>query len=78
MTTPLMKTFLQNAKRWLPGAIISITLIVVILQTVDVNEVIVELRKANRTFIIIAGILSAIWLMVRGIVWRTLLQNRPS
>ena len=73
-----MKTFLQNAKRWLPGAIISITLIVVILQTVDVNEVIVELRKANRTFIIIAGILSAIWLMVRGIVWRPLLQNRPS
>ncbi len=73
-----MKTFLQKSKRWLPGALISIALIAVILNAVDINEVLTALRDANHKLIIIAGILSVIWLMVRGIVWRTLLQNRPS
>jgi len=73
-----MKTFLRNAKRWLPGAIISITLIVVILKAIDINKVITALREADYRLILIAGILTIIWLIVRGIVWRTLLQNRPS
>jgi uncharacterized protein (TIRG00374 family) len=73
-----MKNFFQNAKRWLPGAVVSTALIVLILRAVDIKLVIEELRNANHTFIIIAGISSAIWLMVRGVVWRTLMQNRPS
>ena len=73
-----MKTFLQNAKRWLPGAIVSIALIALVLRAVDIKLVAEELRNANYTLIIIAGILSAIWLMVRGMVWRTLLRNIPS
>ncbi len=73
-----MKNFLQNAKRWLPGAIVSIALIVLVLNAVNIQEVGKELRNANYTLIIIAGILSAIWLMVRGLVWCTLLRNIPS
>ncbi len=73
-----MKNFLQNAKRWLPGAIVSIALIVLVLNAVDIQEVGKELHNANYTLIILAGILSAIWLMVRGMVWRTLLRNIPS
>ncbi len=73
-----MKNFFQNAKRWLPGAVVSTALLVLILRAVDIKLVIEELRNANHTFIIIAGISSAIWLMVRGVVWRTLMQNRPS
>ena len=73
-----MKTFLQNAKRWLPGAIVSIALIALVLNAVDIKKVGEELRNANHMLIIIAGVLSAIWLMVRGMVWRTLLRNIPS
>ena len=68
----------KNAKRWLPGAIISIGLIALVLNAVDIKEVGEELRNANYSLIIIAGVLSALWLMVRGQVWRTLLRNIPS
>lgn len=73
-----MKTFLQNAKRWLPGAIISLALVAVILNAVDLPSTWRAIRAANYTLLLAAAILSAIWLMVRGIVWRTLLKNRPS
>jgi uncharacterized protein (TIRG00374 family) len=73
-----MKTFLQNAKRWLPGAIISITLIVVILNAVDIPKTIAALREANLMLLLMAAALALIWLMVRGIVWRTLLRDIPS
>ena len=73
-----MKTFLQKSKRWLPGAIISIALIAFILNAVDIPTTIAALRDANHTLLLIAAVFSVIWLMVRGIVWRTLLQNIPS
>ncbi len=73
-----MKNFLQNAKRWLPGAIISIALIAVILNAVDIPKTIAALRDANHTLLLIAALFTILWLMVRGVVWRTLLQNIPS
>lgn len=73
-----MKNFFQNAKRWLPGAIVSIALLMLVLRAIDIQQVGEELRNANYTLIIIAGVLSIIWLMVRGLVWRTLLRNTPS
>ncbi len=73
-----MKSFLQNAKRWLPGAIISLALIAVILNAVDLPSTWKDIRAANYTLLLAAAILSAIWLLVRGVVWRTLLKNRPS
>ena len=73
-----MKTFLQKSKRWLPGALISIALIAIILNAVDIRSTVTAIRDANYKLLIIAAFLSASWLMVRGIVWRTLLQNRSS
>ncbi len=73
-----MKNFLQNAKRWLPGAIISIALIAVILNAVDIPKTIAALRDANHTLLLIAALFTILWLMVRGVVWRTLLRNIPS
>ena len=73
-----MKTFLQSSKRWLPGAIISIALIAFILNAVDIPTTIAALRDANHTLLLIAALASVAWLIVRGIVWRTLLQNIPS
>lgn len=71
-----MKNFLQNTKRWLPGALISIALIAVILNAVDIPKTISALRDANYLYLLAAALVSIGWIFVRGIVWRTLLQNR--
>ena len=68
----------KNAKRWLPGAIISIGLIILVLKAVDLNEIAAAFKAANLTYILLGGLVSAIWILVRSQVWRTLLQNRPS
>ena len=73
-----MKNFIQNTKRWLPGAVISIALIAFILNAVDIPKTVSAFRKANLFYLLIAALLSIIWLLVRGVVWRTLLQNIPS
>jgi uncharacterized protein (TIRG00374 family) len=73
-----MKTFLQKSKRWLPGAVISIALIAVILNAVDIPKTIAALRDANHALLLIAALLTLLWLIVRGAVWRTLLRDIPS
>ena len=73
-----MKTFLQNAKRWLPGALISIILIAIILNAVDLPTTIKAIRSANYTLLLIAFILNIFWLIVRAKVWQTLLKNVTS
>jgi hypothetical protein len=69
---------MKDAKRWLPGAIISIGLIAVILYFVDLQEMADALRNANYAMLTIALALGFIWMAVRAQVWRTLLRNRPS
>ena len=73
-----MKTFLQKSKRWLPGAIISIALIAVILNAVDLPSTLDALRSANYKLLLIAALLNVLWLLVRGKVWQTLLRDIPS
>lgn len=71
-----MRAFLSSAKRWLPGALISILLIGAILYFVDLSQVVNAIRSADYGLLAIAGVLSFAWLFVRGIVWRTLLRDR--
>ncbi|MBI2758705.1 MAG: flippase-like domain-containing protein [Chloroflexi bacterium] len=71
-----MSQFLKIAKRWLPGALVSILLIAAILYFVDIPKMIAAIRSADYRFIALALVLSFAWLAVRGIVWRTLLRNR--
>ena len=73
-----MSQKLKDAKRWLPGAIISILLIAGILYFVDFSETLEAIRKAEYIFLLMALPLSFIWMAVRAIVWRTLLRNRAS
>jgi glycosyltransferase 2 family protein len=65
-------------RRWLPGAIISIILIIAILSVVHLRAVADAIRHANCFFLAIAMVLSFIWIAVRAQVWRTLLRDRPS
>ena len=68
----------NSSRRWLPGAVISLALLAVILYFVDLNAVWIALRKADYRFLLLALVGSIAWLMVRGIVWWTLLQKKPS
>ncbi len=69
---------MKDAKRWLPGALVSILLIAGILYFVDFRQMAEAFRSANYLILTVALSLSFLWMAVRGIVWRTLLRNRAS
>ncbi len=71
-----MPSFLKDAKRWLPGAIISIVLIAAILYFVDIPKVIAAIGAADYRILALAAVLAYAWMFVRAIVWRTLLRGR--
>ncbi len=73
-----MSSFLKDAKRWLPGAIVSVLLIAAILYFVDLPKVVAAIRAANYRILAFAAVLSLSWMFVRAMVWRTLLQDRAS
>jgi len=73
-----MRAFLSSAKRWLPGALISILLIAAILYFVDLAQVVKAIRSADYGLLVLAGILAFAWMFLRAVVWRTLLRDRAS
>lgn len=73
-----MPSFLKDAKRWLPGAVVSVLLIAAILYFVDIPKVIAAIRSADYRILAVAAVLSLSWMFIRAMVWYTLLQNRAS
>ena len=73
-----MANIWKSARRWLPGVVISLIAILVIIHFVDLNRFIAAIRAANYWLILLSVVISIIWLLVRGIVWRTLLRERAS
>ncbi|HEY3313092.1 MAG TPA: lysylphosphatidylglycerol synthase transmembrane domain-containing protein [Anaerolineales bacterium] len=73
-----MPRFLKDFRRMLPGIIISAILVAVILYFVDLRQTFAAIRAANYGLLLIVLFLGVLWLMVRGLVWRTLLRNRAS
>ena len=69
---------MKDAKRWLPGVVISLGLIAAILYFVDLRKMADALRNANYVLLAIALILGFVWIAVRAQVWRTLLRDKPS
>ena len=69
---------MKDAKRWLPGAIISILLVAAILYFVDLRAMVDAIRNANYVYLGIALAVGFVWMAMRAIVWRTLLRNRAS
>jgi uncharacterized protein (TIRG00374 family) len=67
---------MKDAKRWLPGALISILFVAAILYFVDLPEMFAAIRSADYRFIALSLVLSFTWLWVRAIAWRTLLRER--
>lgn len=69
---------MKDAKRWLPGAVISLLLIAAILYFVDLRAMLDAIRNANYALLAIAVAIGFVWMAVRAVVWRTLLRDRPS
>ena len=69
---------MKEAKRWLPGAIISLVLIAAILYFVDLPRMFTAIRAADYGILAVATLLAFLWMFVRAIVWRTLLRERAS
>jgi len=69
---------MKDAKRWLPGALVSILLIAAILYFVDIPTMLTAIRNANYALLGIAIVIGFLWIAIRAIVWRTLLRNRAS
>ena len=69
---------MKDAKRWLPGALVSIILIAAILSVVDLRAVADAIRHANYFYLLFAVALSFLFIAIRAQVWRTLLRDKPS
>jgi len=69
---------MKDAKRLVPGAVISIALIAAILYFVDLRAMVEAIKHANYGILGIAFVIGFIWMGVRAQVWRTLLRNRAS
>lgn len=67
---------LKNVKSWLPGLIISVVFIGGILLLVDVRQLIDAITKANVMWLGLSFMVAILWMMMRGVVWRTLLREK--
>jgi uncharacterized protein (TIRG00374 family) len=68
----------NNWKRILPGLVISVIAIAVILSMLDFKKFIQVLLQADVRFLLLGACSTLLWLVIRGNVWRTLLQNKAS
>jgi glycosyltransferase 2 family protein len=65
-------------KRIAPGLVVSAIAIAVLYFVVDSRRFIEALRQANYVLVALFIGIAVIWLMVRAVVWRTLLRNQAS
>ena len=73
-----MQQFLKDARRMLPGLVVSIILLAVILYFVDLRMTLAAIKAANFGLLLLVLILGVFWLLVRGLVWRVLIRGRAS
>jgi uncharacterized protein (TIRG00374 family) len=73
-----MSNIWKSIRKWLPGVVISLTIIAAIIYFVDLQKFVDAIRSANYWLLLAVFTGSFIWLGIRGVVWRTLLRNRAS
>jgi glycosyltransferase 2 family protein len=73
-----MSAFWKSARRWLPGLVISLIAIALIIKFVDFHRLAEAIRTANYWLLGAFAVISLVWLLVRAIVWRTLLREKAS
>jgi len=65
-------------RRILPGLVVSAISLVAVFYFADLRKLGEALRLADYRYIALAMLVTLIWLAVRGMVWRTLLQDRAT
>jgi uncharacterized protein (TIRG00374 family) len=73
-----MSNLWKSTRRWLPGVLTSLIAIAAILYFIDLQRFINAVQSANYWLLFWAFVCSVIWLVVRGIVWRTILRGRAT
>jgi uncharacterized protein (TIRG00374 family) len=68
----------NNWKRILPGLIVSVVALVVVISLLDFKKFGQVLLQADLRFLLAGAFTTLLWLVIRGFVWRTLLQNKAS
>jgi hypothetical protein len=69
----------QNKKEWmqiLPGLLISVIALAVVFYFVDFRQLINAIQHANYWLIATGFLTTLVWLLVRGMYWRTLLREK--
>src|SRR4030067_2004354 len=71
----------SNRESWeglLPGLIVSGIALAVVISLLDIKKFGQALLQADLRFLLAGALASLLWLVIRGFVWRTLLQNQAS
>jgi uncharacterized protein (TIRG00374 family) len=68
----------RDWRRIAPGLIVSLLALAAVFYFADLQRLVQALRMANYTLVLLGVLVSLSWLLVRTIVWRTLLQNKAS
>ena len=68
----------KDWKRILPGLIISLISLGIAFYFADWRKVLIAIRQADYTFIALGYLTGILWLLARGFVWRTLLQEKAT
>jgi uncharacterized protein (TIRG00374 family) len=66
----------QDWRRLLPGLLISAASLVIVLYLAKPRRMIDALRVADYRLVLGGGLITLVWLVVRGMAWRTLLQDK--
>lgn len=64
--------------RILPGLIISLAALAVVFSLLDLKKFGQAIEQADLRFLVLGVLSDVLWLLIRGVVWRTLLQNKAS
>ena len=68
----------NNWKRILPGLIVSLAALAIVYTLLDKQKFVQAIQQADLRFLLAGILIEVVWLIVRGFVWRTLLQNKAS
>jgi hypothetical protein len=66
----------QDWRKVIPGILISLLALAAIFYLVDLEQLLASLRLADPRFIILLFATTLLWIFLRSVVWRTLLQER--
>jgi uncharacterized protein (TIRG00374 family) len=62
----------------LPGLFISLITLAAVFYFADLDAMLAALKQAKPVFILASGAITVLWLLLRGYVWRSLLQNQAT